>query len=1083
MLEFLNQYLSSGNFIPHGHCYLWKPALVWLHLLSDSLITVAYYSIPVMLIYFIRQRRDVPFTPIFWMFGAFIAACGTTHLLAVWTLWHPIYWVSGTVKAFTAFISLYTASELFELIPQALNLPSPEELQEANEQLSAEIQERKKAQAEILTLNAELEQRVAERTAELEVSNQLKERALISERQAREEAESSKLESQNFASRLTLAMEIAKMGSWDWDLKTGKILWTPYHEIIFGYEPGRGKYLYEEWRERIHSEDLAGVEEDLIRAKTEKRNYEGEYRVIWPDKSLRWVFSLGRFLYQEDGIAARMVGMSIDITDRKQSEERFRVSQELSLDAFAILRSLRDDSGYIVDFEWIYLNPKAGEILKNQPEKLVGQTLLSVLPGNKYDSEMFDRYVRVVESGEPHDIEIFYDSEGIRGWFRNMAVKLDDGIAIFFSDITERKYAEIAIKESEKRYATLAQLSPVGIFRCDRSGNCFYVNESWLLMTGLSCEEAKGNGWVRAIHPDDFPRVEEQWRRLIGEHLAFELEYRLRKPDGSNIWVLGQALPEIETQGEIISYIGTVTDISASKQNEAQRREAERALRESQRFIQRIAETTPGLLYIYDLKEGRNIYVNGQVSTILGYDQSYIQGIFVAQLLEHFHPDDVIQRSDFLRRLEASQDNEVYSFEFRFLCGDGQWRWLCSYETVFSRDSQGKPLEILGIALDVSQRKLAEIDLYKANERYQLATAAVNCLIYDVDLTSRTVERTAAMADIVGYTPEEADLSIDWWTSIIHPDDVNDLLRRFYLKLKTVDRYSEEYRVRHKCGDYRWVRDQGLLVRDIEGTPIRMVGSTTDITEAKEAQLELERQERELRQLTELLKKRNQELDGFAYIVSHDLKAPLRAIANLSEWIEEDLEGILSEDNRQQMALLRQRVYRMESLINGLLDYSRAGRDQLTAQDVNVENLLVEIIDSLSPPKSFEILVTSPMPRFTAKRLLLSQVFANLIGNAIKHHHRAGGKIIIGVRDEGDFYQFTVQDDGPGIPPEYHAKIFGIFQTLKDTESNESTGLGLSIVKRIIETEGGAIELESAPGKGSRFRFTWPKYPQPETDS
>ena len=115
--------------MPHGHCYLWKPGLVWLHIISDSLIALAYYSISIMLVYFVHKRRDVPFQWIFLMFGAFIVACGTTHIMEVWTLWHPTYWLSGSLKALTAIISLYTAAELFPLIPQALTLPSAAQLQ------------------------------------------------------------------------------------------------------------------------------------------------------------------------------------------------------------------------------------------------------------------------------------------------------------------------------------------------------------------------------------------------------------------------------------------------------------------------------------------------------------------------------------------------------------------------------------------------------------------------------------------------------------------------------------------------------------------------------------------------------------------------------------------------------------------------------------------------------------------------------------------------------------------------------------------------------------------------------------------
>lgn len=222
-----------------------------------------------------------------------------------------------------------------------------------------------------------------------------------------------------------------------------------------------------------------------------------------------------------------------------------------------------------------------------------------------------------------------------------------------------------------------------------------------------------------------------------------------------------------------------------------------------------------------------------------------------------------------------------------------------------------------------------------------------------------------------------------------------------------------------------------------------------------------------------LLKDRNQELDRFTYIVSHDLKAPLRAIASLSEWLEEDLEGKLDEDTSNQLSLLRSRVYRMDAFIDGLLQYSRAGRMQVEKTLVDVNQLLAEIVDSLNPPENFQIEIVGKMPVLMTESLLLQQVFSNLISNAIKHHPRPDGKVIISVDDRGNDYQFAVADNGAGIDPEYHQKVFEIFQVLTARDRKESTGIGLSIVKKIVETKGGKIWLESEIGKGTTFYFTW----------
>jgi signal transduction histidine kinase len=210
-------------------------------------------------------------------------------------------------------------------------------------------------------------------------------------------------------------------------------------------------------------------------------------------------------------------------------------------------------------------------------------------------------------------------------------------------------------------------------------------------------------------------------------------------------------------------------------------------------------------------------------------------------------------------------------------------------------------------------------------------------------------------------------------------------------------------------------------------------------------------------------------------VASHDLKAPLRAIANLSEWIEEDLQGQLPAENQQQMHLLRGRVHRMEALINGLLEYSRVGRMNAPVERVSVPKLLNEIIDSLVPPATFTIELAPHLPTFKTKLLALRQVFSNLLSNAIKHHDAADGRIQVSVKDLGYFYEFAVADDGPGIHPNYHQKIFTIFQTLQARDVKESTGIGLAIVKKIVETEGGTIRIESQENQGATFYFTWPK--------
>lgn len=238
------------------------------------------------------------------------------------------------------------------------------------------------------------------------------------------------------------------------------------------------------------------------------------------------------------------------------------------------------------------------------------------------------------------------------------------------------------------------------------------------------------------------------------------------------------------------------------------------------------------------------------------------------------------------------------------------------------------------------------------------------------------------------------------------------------------------------------------------------------------------RARREAEQLSRALEISNRDLDQFAYVASHDLKAPLRGIAHLSEWIEEELADKMNDESRNQMRLLRGRVHRLEALINGILSYSRAGRKREKLETVNVGALLAESAELLAPSREARIVVEGGMPTLHAERVPLQQVFMNLMNNALKHAQRADPHIEIACADAGAFYDFTVKDNGPGIPAQFHDRIWGIFQTLEARDKVEGTGIGLSVVKKIVETRGGRVAIESEPGSGATFHVYWPKRPK-----
>ncbi|MCX6350885.1 MAG: ATP-binding protein [Bacteroidetes bacterium] len=243
-----------------------------------------------------------------------------------------------------------------------------------------------------------------------------------------------------------------------------------------------------------------------------------------------------------------------------------------------------------------------------------------------------------------------------------------------------------------------------------------------------------------------------------------------------------------------------------------------------------------------------------------------------------------------------------------------------------------------------------------------------------------------------------------------------------------------------------------------------------DITERKIAQ-------QKQQEYLESLEKTNKELEQFAYVVSHDLKAPLRAIGNLSTWIEEDLGDEMKGEMASNFNMMRGRVARMENLINGILDYSRINKSLDTSEKINTRNLILDTIDLIGQPDGFRLELHDNLPTVYGERVKLQQVFSNLISNAIKYNDKENGKVEISVSDKGDDWEFTIEDNGPGIDKKYHNKIFVIFQTLQARDNYESTGVGLAIVKKIVEQYGGTISCDSEEGNGAKFIFTWPKKP------
>ncbi len=508
-----------------------------------------------------------------------------------------------------------------------------------------------------------------------------------------------------------------------------------------------------------------------------------------------------------------------------------------------------------------------------------------------------------------------------------------------------------------------------------------------------------------------------------------------------------------------------------------------------------------------------------------------VVGTRLGQLLPRLSPHNVEYLRAFIR-----SGYRVTDVESREMDQQGNVRYFMA--SLIGIVENGSLARLWGVKRDITERKRAEeelrkhrehledliaertAELTKANEqlrhseeRLTLAIVGTGGALWDEKLDpdasfddqSGTTYYSLEERKLLGYGEgNELVPHYEAWYDHVLPEDqaLVEQRQRDHFEGRT-EHLDHEYRVRHKDGSIRWVHGRSYIVRDERGRPVRWIGIDWDVTERKQAEEELKDRTAELNErvaeveqlnrgmvnlLEDLqaakdnleetaakLQEMNQELNDFAYVVSHDLKAPLRAVTQLAGWIATDYADDLDEEGQEMLSLLVGRAKRMHNLIQGILEYSRIGRIKEREKEVDLNWLVQDTIEMLGPPEHIQITIKSELPTVMGEQVRLEQVFQNLLGNAIKFMDKSAGCVIIDCADEGAHWLLSVADNGPGIEEKYHDKIFQMFQTLAPRDEFESTGVGLSLVKKIVETGGGKVWVESAIGEGSTFYFTLPK--------
>jgi PAS domain S-box-containing protein len=629
----------------------------------------------------------------------------------------------------------------------------------------------------------------------------------------------------------------------------------------------------------------------------------------------------------------------------------------------------------------------------------------------------------------------------------------------------ERLQVEGKLRESEQRWRALTESLPQLVWSATPHGACDYVSTQWTEYSGVPVSDLVGWGWLELLHPDDRGPIRKCWTDSVAERCPYDVEYRIHRSDGVYRWFKVRGVPVRDSAGEIIRWFGTCTDITDLKR-------AEEALRESEeRFRGTFENAAVGIAH-RDIT-GRFLRVNEKFCAIVGYPREELLQKTVRDIT---HPDDLAISIDALTALWQGE-SPTLGLEKRYIRKDGSFVWGEQFASL-RRDAAGNPAYDIAIINDISERKRLEAELRASEERQRLILDNAHDAFVAMSADGLITEWNH-QAEITFGIPRAEAIGHVLSETIIPPQFRENHQRGLARYLAT-----GEGPVLNRVLDVPALRLDGReFPAEISIAPIRLgeqyvfAAFIRDVTERKQV-------EEELRRAKEVAEAANKAKDEFLANVSHEIRTPMNAILGMTDLA---LDTLLTEDQRQYLTTVKSAADSLLGVINDILDFAKieAGRLELDPTDFSLSSVLGASLRALAVrahKKGIELICHQrpDVPdALVGDASRLRQVIVNLVGNAIKFTER--GEIVVHVENvaepmpEGEVsLRFAVKDTGIGIPQDKQVKIFRAFEQedASTTRKYGGTGLGLTIAARLVGLLGGAIQLESEPGRGSTFAFT-----------